>query len=73
MSHTEHHERQIEEMARDYENESRREIHESWFDEGSADFWRHRRMYEMIAPLAAAHQDSKWLTVGDGRYGLDSY
>lgn len=47
-------------------------IHESWFNEHTTDFWRHKRMYETIAPLANYYSDAKWLTVGDGRFGLDT-
>jgi ubiquinone/menaquinone biosynthesis C-methylase UbiE len=51
-------------------NEWRRLI-ESWFDKTTADYWRHRRMYEAAQYLAASKND-RWLTVGDGQYGLDS-
>lgn len=37
----------------------------------SAAFWRHRRMYDTLEPLTA-DKDAQWLTVGDGRMGLDS-
>jgi ubiquinone/menaquinone biosynthesis C-methylase UbiE len=43
----------------------------SWFDESTADFWRHRRMYEAAAHLARFGV-GKWLTIGDGQFGLDS-
>src|SRR6266540_2815096 len=29
-------------------------------------------MYETCASVAAVYRNAKWLTVGDGRYGLDS-
>jgi ubiquinone/menaquinone biosynthesis C-methylase UbiE len=44
---------------------------ESWFDTTSADYWRHRRMYEVAEHLAHG-REQQWLTVGDGQYGLDS-
>lgn len=47
-------------------------IHESWFNENTTDFWRHKRMYETIAPLANYYSNVPWLTVGDGRFGLDA-
>lgn len=47
-------------------------IHESWFNETTTDFWRHKRMYETIGPLANYYAASPWLTVGDGRFGLDA-
>ncbi|MCK9156866.1 MAG: class I SAM-dependent methyltransferase [Paludibacteraceae bacterium] len=43
----------------------------SWFDETTADYWRHNRMYEAVDCLQ--HDTSaSWVTVGDGRWGLDS-
>ena len=47
-------------------------IAESWFDESSADFWRHSRAYECADLLLPEEAASSWLTVGDGRWGLDS-
>jgi SAM-dependent methyltransferase len=44
---------------------------ESWFDEKSADSWRHQRMYEGAELLLNSKMD-KWVTIGDGRGGLDS-
>jgi ubiquinone/menaquinone biosynthesis C-methylase UbiE len=44
---------------------------ESWFDEQSADAWRHQRMYEGAELLLNSKID-KWVTIGDGRGGLDS-
>jgi ubiquinone/menaquinone biosynthesis C-methylase UbiE len=48
-----------------------RQVVESWFDTSSADYWRHWRMYEAAQHLNWA-EDERWLTVGDGQYGLDS-
>jgi SAM-dependent methyltransferase len=42
---------------------------DSWFDESTADHWLHSRLYEAAGYLADGHT---WLTIGDGRYGLDS-
>ena len=44
---------------------------ESWFDTSSADHWRHWRMYEAAQHLVCS-EGERWLTVGDGQYGLDS-
>ncbi|MBN2485921.1 MAG: class I SAM-dependent methyltransferase [Bacteroidales bacterium] len=44
---------------------------ESWFDETTADYWLHNRMYE-AADCIAGHESATWLTIGDGRWGLDS-
>jgi hypothetical protein len=50
----------------------RAKYHDSWFRQDTVDFWRHGRMYDTCAPVAAFYRDAKWLTVGDGRCGLDS-
>lgn len=43
----------------------------SWFDDTTADYWRQSRMYD-FAKLFADGGGTTWLTVGDGRYGIDS-
>jgi len=48
------------------------EIQESWFREDTIDYWRHARMYNPLTPLLKSSPKSKWITVGDGRFGLDS-
>jgi SAM-dependent methyltransferase len=50
----------------------RREIHESWFRTDTIDYWRHERMYEAVFKCLAHTRASRWLTVGDGRYGMDA-
>lgn len=47
-------------------------LHASWLREDTVDFWRHRRMYETVAPLADFYRNKQWLSIGDGRYGLDA-
>jgi len=42
---------------------------DTWFDETTVDYWRHMRMMKPVYPLL---KWKKWLTVGDGRWGLDS-
>jgi len=44
----------------------------SWLREDTVDFWRHDRMYNPLTPLLKNNPKTKWLTVGDGRLGLDS-
>ncbi len=53
-------------------SEERKKIMETWFRDDSADSWRTMRMYDSVKPLIEAFPSSKWLTVGDGRFGLDS-
>jgi ubiquinone/menaquinone biosynthesis C-methylase UbiE len=55
----------------DLTNDDRMKIHDAWFQEGTADYWRHDRMYK-IAEILSADKDAHWLTIGDGRYGLDA-
>lgn len=58
-------------FSRDLIDEKRIAISRSWFDTSTADYWRHERMYE-FADCLVGRNDSEWLTVGDGRWGLDS-
>lgn len=65
-------------MQRDHMNNDlyasgRSDIHKSWFRDDTVDYWRHQRMYETIAPLAKYYKDASWVSIGDGRFGLDSY
>ena len=58
-------------LDKDLTSEDRLKIHDTWFQEDTADYWRHDRMYE-IAEVLRADKDAHWLTIGDGRYGLDA-
>jgi ubiquinone/menaquinone biosynthesis C-methylase UbiE len=44
---------------------------EASLDPGTADAWRHHRAYE-IAEYVGRDPGDRWLTVGDGRFGLDA-
>lgn len=52
------------------QSEEHKKLTETWFDETTADFWLHNRMYE--AADCIQDKNSSWLTVGDGRWGLDA-
>lgn len=52
-------------------SENRRKVHELWFRTDTADYWRHARMYE-AARSFLHHPAWQWVTIGDGRFGLDS-
>jgi ubiquinone/menaquinone biosynthesis C-methylase UbiE len=44
------------------------------FEQASTiDAWRHRRMLENLLPLIEDSPDSKWITIGDGKFGSDAY
>ena len=45
---------------------------ETWKRFDTIDAWRHKRMYDAVLPLIKAYPLSKWLTIGDGRYGTDA-
>ena len=45
---------------------------ETWKRFDTIDAWRHKRMYDSVLPLISAYPLSKWLTIGDGRYGTDA-
>ena len=58
-------------FAKDLIDPERIKIAESWFNEGTADAWRHARGYE-IGSILGGIPGERWLTVGDGRFGLDA-
>jgi ubiquinone/menaquinone biosynthesis C-methylase UbiE len=43
----------------------------SWYDLTSADAWAQERAYEIAHHLGSAPNEN-WVTIGDGRFGLDS-
>ena len=45
----------------------------TWMNFDTVDFWRHQRMYDSVLPILKVDSKSKWLTVGDGRYGRDAH
>ena len=47
-------------------------VHESWFRNDTVNFWRHERMLEGVYECLQHTKTDSWLTVGDGRYGLDA-
>src|SRR5580698_4749001 len=55
----------------DRSDPDRKRISDSWFDRSTADYWRHSRCYE-IAKILGGIAGERWLTVGDGRFGLDA-
>lgn len=67
-----HYARHAKHFETDLVDEERKRISASWLDETTADYWRHSRAYECAQILASGNGDASWLTVGDGRWGLDS-
>ena len=58
---------------REYAQDGEKATHaRTWFEEDTADAWRHQRMYKLLDPILATEPQAKWLTVGDGRYGRDA-
>ncbi len=45
----------------------------NWCAQGTADGWRHQRLFDNLLPLIERYSDATWLTVGDGRYGSDAH
>lgn len=45
---------------------------EAWLEAGTVNSWRFERMYKLAAPILEACPGAEWMTVGDGRYGLDA-
>jgi SAM-dependent methyltransferase len=65
-------ERQTQHWLDDGATPERLLIHQSWFREDTIDFWRHKRMNEAVFKCLIHTQTDRWLTVGDGRSGLDA-
>ena len=45
---------------------------DTWINDDTLDNWRHARMRAVVIPLINSFPLSKWLTIGDGRYGNDA-
>jgi ubiquinone/menaquinone biosynthesis C-methylase UbiE len=56
-----------------YEGEKLARRMETWKSDTTVDAWRHARMYRCLDPLLTCFPGSRWLTVGDGRYGTDAH
>lgn len=66
IQHTEH--------FRKYSSGGREEEHaKTWLEMDTVDAWRHQRMYQVLDPLLDMEPNTRWLTVGDGRYGKDAH
>lgn len=44
----------------------------TWFETDTVDAWRHHRLFRALDPILQADPNSRWVTVGDGRYGKDA-
>ncbi len=61
------------EHLKKYTQDGEKAIHaKTWFEKDTVDAWRHQRMYQVLDPILITEPQSKWLTVGDGRYGKDA-
>ena len=45
---------------------------QAWLEPGTVNHWRFARMYQLADPILQACPGAEWLTVGDGRFGLDA-
>lgn len=63
--------RHADQFAEELTDEKRIARSETWLKTDTADYWRHARMYE-AADVLASEPEAKWLTIGDGRLGLDA-
>ena len=69
--HLRSYERHVAHLQEELDHPERQRMHEAWFRQDTADFWRHQRMYRAVDCLLGL-KDATWLTVGDGRFGLDA-
>ena len=69
------HRRETKHMNKDFgssHSAAREKTHLAWFRDDTIDNWRHRRMYEPVIDALRSTKNDEWVTVGDGRYGLDA-
>lgn len=71
-SHAKQYERQADVYHRFARGGSEEDLAKTWTDDTTVDAWRHARMYETLRPILDSCPGSRWLTVGDGRYGSDA-
>lgn len=57
---------------RQAESELHMELPSRYTHPDSIDNWRHTRMLDLTRPIWQHYPDSRWLTVGDGRFGSDA-
>ena len=53
-------------------DEKAKRIQQTWLSEDTVDYWRHHRMMLPLKPILDYGKNDKWVTIGDGRLGLDS-
>ena len=54
-------------------NNTDEQLAKQWTNEETVDYWRHKRMYDMLLPVLVNYPNANWLTVGDGKYGTDAH
>jgi SAM-dependent methyltransferase len=57
---------------RQVKSESEMELPSRYTSPSSVDNWRHTRMLALTKPIWELFPKSKWITIGDGRYGSDA-
>lgn len=66
----------MEELEQSYlrqaESEHQMELPSRYTCPDSVDNWRHTRMLDLTRPIWQSFPGSRWITVGDGRYGSDA-
>lgn len=71
MFHEDSYKRHAQGFVADLSDPERKKVAVTWFDKTTADYWLHDRCYE-IADYLGGVPGERWLTVGDGRFGLDA-
>jgi SAM-dependent methyltransferase len=57
---------------RQVESEQQMKLPHRYTRPDSIDNWRHTRMLDLTRPIWQSFPESRWITVGDGRYGSDA-
>jgi len=55
-----------------YKSNNFSSIGNAWLNFNTVDYYRHKRLYKLLVPILSKDKGAKWLTIGDGRYGMDS-
>jgi ubiquinone/menaquinone biosynthesis C-methylase UbiE len=63
---------QLHESENKLENQTLTELQKAWFRDDTVAYWRMMRPFIYLSHFIQNLKGSKWLTLGDGRFGLDS-
>lgn len=66
------HERHRDHYKEHIEEDEPREDIKKWLRDDTVEEWRHDRLHKLIDPILDVESNSRWLTVGDGRFAREA-